>query len=194
MTKRFQHQPLFISSSTCLLWGLCLLSLKFSCGENWQWQRSGGGGFSLAGGNGHFSGDGALGGSVGVTQGCWFGQWPTQHTTTHTLTTCAKSPRSFLSSPSLPIFSLLVASFPLSLSLSTPPFFFPALSYLTHTYPPYIQHLEQNNTEHLYYSIGWLLDFFPIYFFSFFLPDSVEWLVCVKLSVTRFPFHPVSSF
>jgi len=135
MTKRFQHQHLFISSSTCLLWGLCLLSLKFSCAENWQWQRSGGG-FSLAGGNGYFSGDGALGGSVGMTQGCWFGQWPTQHTTTHTLTTCAKSPRSFLSSPSLPIFSLLVASFLLSLSHSTPPFF--SRSVLSHAHIPSI--------------------------------------------------------
>jgi len=51
MTKRFQHQLLFISS-TCLLWGLFLLSLKFSCAENWRWQPGGGGGgFPSAGGS-----------------------------------------------------------------------------------------------------------------------------------------------
>ncbi|KAG0636240.1 hypothetical protein HOY80DRAFT_374353 [Tuber brumale] len=177
MTKRFQHQPSFISPSTCLLWGLPVFCLPFFktllCWElvvvaRWWWGFP----FMWEGVNTFLDRE-----LLGLSRYDARLLVRTMANTTHDDDTYTYPPHALNPPPArfyhppLPIFSLPVASFSLpffpSLSHSTLSlFFFPALCYLTHTCSPYIQHLEQNNTEHLYYSIGWLLlIFFPIYFF-----------------------------
>lgn len=196
MTKRFQHRPLFISSSTCLLWGLFLLSLKFSCAEDWQWQHGGGGGgFPSAGGNEYFL-DRVLGGSVGMTQGCWDdGQHNTRRHihSPHVLT----PPFVSIITTFAHLFSSCLLLSPLSLFLSFPlsvnsSFFFP-LCLISRTHTPHTYNTWSKTTLNTCtIRLGGCLVFFPYIFF--FLPNSVERLVCARLSVTRFPFHPGSSF
>jgi len=176
--ERFQHQPSFISSSTCLLWGLfCLPFFKtLLCWElavvaRWWWGFP----FMWEGVNTFL--DRAVG-----AQSVWRkaagsddGQHNTRRRRIHSPTTCWTPPL-FLSSTFTHLFSScrLFPSVLPSFSHSTPSLLF-SRSVLSHAYMLPIQHLEQNNTEHLYYSIGWLLSIFSPYTFSFFRAQLSGW-------------------